>query len=255
MGIGDLLRWNPRVRRRALLARATLSPAGVVSGGAIAVAGLAAGIALPWVIGAGVAAWVTSVVLHLRDPKLVSSLLAPEFDRDLSVLDSEHLRYMTRALRARDRFDTEVRDLPDGGDFGGMRVRVTEALRRLYDSVVWSQRAAAFLRSVDEERLRMQLGSLPAGSPVAEELAEQLEEIDSIGSRRSEMLTRISATITGIETLGVKMASFALGSTAPGTLGSHGAEVRRLREELDTYVDALAEVEESLPRELPPQTA
>jgi hypothetical protein len=109
MGLRDLLRWDPRVRRGALLTKATLSPAGVVTGGAIAVAGIAAGIALPWVIGAGLAAWLTSVVLHLRDPKLVSSLLAPQFDRDLSVLDPEHLRYMTSALRARDRFEAAVR--------------------------------------------------------------------------------------------------------------------------------------------------
>ncbi len=250
-----MLRWNPRMRRGALLAKATLSPAGIVSGGALAALGLVAGIALPWVVGAGVTAWLTSVVLHLRDPKLVSSLLAPQFDRDLGVLDAEHLRYMTAALRARDRFESAVGDLPDRDDFGGMRTRVTEALRRLYDSVVWSQRAAVFLRSVDEERLRMRLGSLPAGSPVAEELAEQLEEVESIGGRRDETLARISATITGIETLGVKMASFALGSTAPGGLASHSEEVRRLREDLDSYVDALAEVERSLHRELPPEPA
>ena len=61
--------------------------------------------------------------------------------------------------------------------------------------------------------------------------------------------------ITGIETLGVKMASFALGSTAPGGLASHSEELRRLREDLDSYVDALAEVERSLHRELPPEPA
>jgi hypothetical protein len=255
MGLADRLRWNPRARRSALLAKATLSPAGVVSGGVIAAAGLAAGIALPWVIGAGVAAWLTSVVLHLRDPELVSSLLAPQFDRDLSVLDTEHLRYMTQALRARDRFESAITDLPDSSDFAGMRTRVTEAIRRLYDSVRWAQRAAEFLRSVDDERLRMRLGSLPASSPVAEEIAEQLEEVESIETRRTETLARIAATTTGIETLGVKMASFALGSTAPGTVISHSAEVRRMREELDTYVDALAEVERSLPHELPPQPA
>jgi hypothetical protein len=49
------------------------------------------------------------------------------------------------------------------------------------------------------------------------------------------------------------MASFALGSTAPGGLASHSDEVRQLREDLDTYVDALAEVEEALHRELPPE--
>lgn len=253
MGRGDLLRWNPGVRRGKLLARATLSPAGVVGGGVIAAAGIAAGIALPWVIGAGVAAWLTSVVLHLRDPRLVSALLAPQFDRDLSVLDGEHRPLMTQALRARDRFEAAVADLPDSSDFAGMRTRVTEATRRLYDSVRWAQRAAVFLRSVDEERLHMRLGSLPPDSPVAVEIAEQLEEVDAVEARRDETLARISATITGIETLGVKMASFALGSTAPGGVVSQASEVRRMREELDTYVDALAEVEESLPRELPPQ--
>jgi hypothetical protein len=253
MGLRDLFRWDPRVRRGTLLAKASLSPSGVVTGGALAAAGIAAGIALPWVIGAGIAAWLTSVVLHLRDPKLVSSLLAPQFDRDLSVLDAEHLRYMAAALRARDRFEAAVRDLPDKDDFGGMRARVTEALRRLYDSVVWSQRAAAFLRSVDEQQLRNRLASLPSGSPVAEELSEQLEEVESIGGRRNETLVRISATITGIETLGVKMASYDLGSTAPGGLAYHSDEVRQLREDLDTYVDALAEVERSLHQELPPE--
>jgi hypothetical protein len=255
MGIADLFRWDRRVRRAALLSRATLSPAGVVTGGAIAAGGLLLGIGLPWVIGAGVAAWLTSVVLHLRDPKLVSSLLAPQFDRDLSALDTEHLRHMTAALRARDRFEAAIADLPDQSGFGGMRTRVTEALRRLYDSVVWSQKAADFLRSVDQDRLRVRLKSAPAGSPLAEELDEQLAEIASIRDRREQTLARIATTITGIETLGVKMASFALGTSAPGQVASHSSEIRSLRKELDSYVDALAEVESALHQELPPQPA
>jgi hypothetical protein len=238
-----------------MLARATLSPAGIVSGGIMAGIGLAIGVGLPWVLGAAAAAWLTSIVLHLRDPGLVSRLLAPEFDRDLSALDEEHLRYMTNALAARDRFEAAAADLPDRDDFGGMRARVTEALRRLYDSVVWAQRAARFLESVNEDALRDRLVVLPRSSPIAEELREQLEEVDSIGDRRRETLARISATITGIETMAVKMASFALGSSAPGWDRTSAAEVRRMREELDSYVDALAEVEEQLPRELPPQPA
>ena len=66
-----------------ILAKATVSPAGLVTGAALAALGLLTGVVtLPWAIGAGVAAWITSVILHLRDPKLVGSLLAPQFDRD-----------------------------------------------------------------------------------------------------------------------------------------------------------------------------
>jgi hypothetical protein len=253
MPLADRFRWNPRVRKGALLARATLSPWGLAAGGALAGIGLALDVGLPFVIAAAVAAWATSVVLHLRDPGLVSSLLAPEFDRDLSVLDEEHLGYMTSALAARDRFEAATADLPGKEQFGGMRTRVTEALRRMYDSVVWTQRADRFLGSVDTQGLERRLRAAGSTSAVAEELREQLAEIEHIRGRREETVSQISATIAGIETLAVKMGGLALDAAAPGRFGISAAEVRRLRQELDTYVDALAEVERSLPATLPEQ--
>ena len=250
MPLSDRFRWNPRVRKGALLARATLSPWGLVAGGGLAGLGLALGVGLPFVVGAGVVAWATSVVLHLRDPQLVSSLLAPEFDRDLGVLDEEHRGYMTAALAARDRFEAAVADLPGRDQFGGMRARVTEALRRMYDSVVWTQRADRFLGTVDAAALERRLRAAH-GTAVAEELQEQLEEIEHIRARREETVSQLSATTAGIETLAVKMGGLALDTAAPGRFGVSTAEVRRLREELDTYVDALAEVEKSLPATIP----
>lgn len=246
MPLTDRFRWDPRVRRGALIARATLSPWGLVAGGALAAAGVALGIGIPFVVAAGVGAWVTSVVLHLRDPDLVSSLLEPQFDRDLSVLDTEHLGYMTAALAARDRFEAAVSDLPGREQFGGMRVRVTEALRRMYDSVVWTQRADRFLAAVDAGSLERRLQAA-RGSAVADELREQLDEIEHIRGRREETVSQLAATVAGIETLAVKMGGLALDTAAPGRFGVSGAEVRRLRQELDAYVDALAEVEATLP--------
>jgi hypothetical protein len=250
MPLSDRFRWNPRVRKGALLARATLSPWGVAAGGTLAGIGLATGIGLPFIISAGVVAWLTSVVLHLRDPELVRSLMAPEFDRDLGVLDEEHRAYMTAALAARDRFEAAVADLPGKDQFGGMRARVTEALRRMYDSVVWTQRADRFLATVDGATLERRLRAA-GGSVVAEELREQLEEMEHIRRRREETISQLTATTAGIETLAVKMGGLALDTAAPGRFGVSTIEVRRLREELDTYVDALAEVEKSLPAVIP----
>jgi hypothetical protein len=227
----------------------------LATGGVLAGLGVLLGIGIPWVIGAGIAAWATSALLHLRDPKLVSALLEPQFDRDLSILDAEHLRYMKAGLRARDRFETAAHDLPGDDDFAGMRTRITEALRRMYDSVVWSQRASRFLKGVDQNDLRRRLQNAGDGSRLAEELSEQLDEIDNIRRRREETVSRIRTTTTGIETLAVKMGSFALGSAAPGQIGAPDTEVRRLREELDTYVDALAEVERLLPEAMPDELA
>ena len=250
MPLSDRFRWNPRVRKGALLARATLSPWGLVAGGGLAGIGLATGIGLPFVIAAGAVAWFTSVVLHLRDPVLVRSLMAPEFDRDLGVLDEEHRAYMTSGLAARDRFEAAVADLPGKDQFGGMRARVTEALRRMYDSVVWTQRADRFLATVNPEALERRLHAA-RGSAVASELQEQLTEIEHIRARREDTISQITATTAGIETLAVKMGGLALDSSAPGRFGVSTAEVRRLRQELDTYVDALAEVERTLPPTIP----
>ncbi|MBM3695551.1 MAG: hypothetical protein FJW79_06425 [Actinobacteria bacterium] len=249
----DRFRWNPRVRKGVLFARATLSPWGLAAGGALAGIGLALGIGLPFVIAAALAAWLTSAVLHLRDPALLSSLLAPEFDRDLAVLDEEHLAYMTAGLAARDRFEAAVDDLPGKEQFGGMRARVTEALRRMYDSAVWTQRADRFLATVDADALARRLRAAAKGSALAEELREQLEETEQIRARREETVSQLSATVAGIETLAVKMGGLALEATAPGRYGVSTTEVRRLRHELDTYVDALAEVERTLPATLPEQ--
>jgi len=250
MKVPDRFRWNPRVRKGALFARATLSPWGLAAGGGLAGIGLALGVGLPFVIAAGVVAWATSAVLHLRDPALVSSLLAPEFDRDLGVLDDEHRAFLTAGLAARDRFEAAVADLPGRDQFGGMRARVTEALRRMYDSVVWTQRADRFLATVSPDGLERRLRAA-RGSAVADELQAQLAEIEHIRARREETIAQLSATVAGIETLAVKMGGLALDSTAPGRYGVSTAEVRRLRQELDTYVDALAEVERTLPATIP----
>ena len=250
MKLLDRFRWDRRVRKGALIARATLSPWGLAAGGALAGLGLALGIGLPFIITAGVVAWAASAVLHLGDKQLVASLLAPEFDRDLGVLDDEHRAYMTSALAARDRFEAAVADLPGKDQFGGMRARVTEALRRMYDSVVWTQRADRFLSTVDSGALERRMRSA-GGSAVADELREQLSEIYHIRGRREDTVSQLSATVAGIETLAVKMGGLALDSSAPGRYGVSSAEVRRLRQELDTYVDALAEVEKSLPATIP----
>ncbi|MDF1595700.1 MAG: hypothetical protein P1T08_06345 [Acidimicrobiia bacterium] len=250
-----ILRWDPRVRRGRRLLKATTSPTGLITGCAVSVAGLALGIGAPWLVGAGVAAWLTSVVLHLRDPKLLGAMLAPEFDRDLSALDDQHLPAMVAALSARDRFEAAVADMPDRQDFAGMKARVTEVLHRLYDSVVWTQRADGFLTSVDEPSLARRLHDLPPSSPLAAELAEQAAEIEGVRQRRKETAARITAGITGIETLALKMGSLALGAADSPIETMPAAEVRALREELDAYADGLEEIEQDLRRALPPTPA
>lgn len=245
------LRFDPRVRRGKLLARATLSPAGLVTGAGLAGVGLALGIGLPWVVGAGLAAWATSIILHLRDPKLVSALLAPQFDRDLGKLDSEHRPYMVSGLVARERFEEAVAGLPDRGDFEGMKVRVNDALGRLYDSLRWAQRAAAFLRTADPARIRARIVAAGPGTRLAQELEAQLHEVEDVERRREETLQRAAATVTGIETLAVKVGTLALETTAPGELG-HADDIRQLRSELDGYLAGLEEIQDAL-KSLPPQ--
>lgn len=243
-----MLRRDPSVRRGAILARATLSPVGVGAAGVLAAIGLGAGIGIPWVVGAAVAAWGTSVVLHLRDPRTVSALLAPQFDRDLGELRGEYRTIMLAGLAAHDRFEREVFGLPEASDFAGMGVRITSALERLYDSLRWAQRAGDFLDSVDESRLRQRLSLAEPGSAVAGELAAQIGEVSEIGRRREEAMSRSTATVTGIETLVVKVGSLALGVSAPG----EPVGVAELRAELDRYLAGLDEIQESL-RMLPPQ--
>lgn len=250
-----VFRWDPRVRRGRRLLKATTSPAGLVTGGAIAAIGLAVGIGTPWLIAAGVAAWLTSVVLHMRDPRLLGSLLAPEFDRDLSALDEQHLPAMVAALTARDRFEAAAADTPDDEAFGGMRARVTDVVHRLYDSVVWTQRADAFLASVDQETLNRRLNELPSSSPLRAELAEQAAEIEAVRLRRKEAAARITAGITGIETLAVKMGSLALGAADSSGEALPASDIRALRRELDAYAGGLEEIEQDLRRALPPTPA
>lgn len=245
-----MLGHDPAVRRGAILVRATLSPVGLGAAAVLGVIGAAIGIGIPWVVGAGLAAWATSVVLHLRDPRLISSLLAPQVDRDIGALRGEHRRLMLAGLAARDRFEREVAALPDASDFAGMGVRITDALERLYDSLRWSQRADDFLRSVEEGRLRQRLSDIDPDSPVAAELRAQMTEVTEITRRREEAMARSAATVTGIETLTVKVGSLALGVSAPGELGATG--VGELRAELDRYLAGLEEIQDSL-RALPPQ--
>lgn len=243
--LGTVFRYDKRVRRGKLLAKATLSPAGLLTGGAMVTIG-ALTVGWPFAVAAGVAAWLTSVILHLRDPKLVSSLLAPDFDRDLSALDAQHLPLMEAALSARDQFEEVVQS--GGQDLGGMQVRITEVLHRLYDSVSWVQRAARFLQSVDQRGLVDRYQATDPASEMGKELGAQVEEIRKVASRREETLNKVHATITGIETLAVKAASLALQSDA---LEQPGGELAELRRQLDAFESGLAEVEEHLRSAIP----
>jgi hypothetical protein len=185
-------------------------------------------------------------LLHLRDPKLAAAMVAPEFDRELGALDHEHLSLMVGALEARDRLEQAMESW-EGSENEGLMARVTETLRRMYDSVMWVQRADRFLGTVDERRLAARLETLPAG-PVREEMEAQIGEVSGIRRRRDEVVSRIIATTTGIDTLAVKAHSIALRSTGPDETID---EVRRLREELNAYTAGLEEVEEHLRQALP----
>jgi limonene-1,2-epoxide hydrolase len=138
---------------------------------------------------------------------------------------------------------------PGGSEYGGMHARVTETLRRMYDSVVWVQRASRFLGAVSEKDLEARIRAVGT-TRVKEELQAQLEEVGRVRQRRDDTMARITATATGIDTLAVKVQSIALDAASP----DQGVdEVRALREELDAYDAGLAELEQHL-REILPES-
>ena len=244
--LGSVFRYNPVTRKSQRLLRAMFRPAGVAATVGLVGAGVVLGIPAAFIAGAGAVGFVTSALLHLRDPKLAAKMVAPEFDRDLSALGTEHLPLMVHALEARDRLEQAMESW-QGGENEGLMARVTETLRRMYDSVVWVQRADRFLGTVDERRLDGRLQNLAAG-PVREEIEAQIAEVSGIRRRRDEVVSRILATTTGIDTLAVKAHSIALTSTGPDQTID---EVRRLREELNAYTAGLEEVQQHLRLALP----
>jgi hypothetical protein len=244
--IGSDFRYNPVTRKGRKLARAMFTPAGVMATIGLVVAGIALPIPAAFVAGAGVVGFVTSAVLHLRDPKLAASMVAPEFDRQLGALDPQHLPLMINALEARDRLE-QAMETWQGGENEGLMARVTETLRKMYDSVVWLQRADGFLATVDERRLMDRLAQLPGGQ-VRDEMEAQVQEVAGIRKRRDEVVSRVLATTTGIDTLAVKAHSIALTSSGPDQTVD---EVRQLREELNDYSRGLEEIEVHLKQALP----
>ena len=148
----SVFRYRPSVRKGSRLVKASLSPGGLLATAGLVGAGLLLGLPAAFVAAAGVAGFLTSAILHLRDPKLAAAMLAPEFDRDLSALDQDHLPLMLGALEARDRLDGAI-SVWEGAEMEGVKTRVTQTCRRMYDSVLWLQRADQFLGSVDEDAL------------------------------------------------------------------------------------------------------
>lgn len=248
------VRFDPRVRRASTFARATLSPTGIVVGAGIAGVGLALGIGLPWVIGAGLVAWGTSAWTKFKDPAFVGALVGPEFSRNLSALEPEYRKVMVSGLEAKEHFEEAVAGLPEqeADDFGGMRYRIISSLEKMYDSLLWAQRAGSFLRRARPERLRDRMDGLASDSIIVRDLRAQLEEITEISQRRDETLARSTATITGIETLAVKVGSMALDLASPGESQETTDDIRAMQAELDSYLTGLDEIQAAL-QTLPPQ--
>jgi hypothetical protein len=244
--MGSVFKYNPVTRKGSKLLRAMFTPSGVLAAAGLVGGGLALGVSVPFIAGAAAVGFVVSAVLHLRDPKLQAAMVAPEFDRDLSRLDTTHRPLMVAGLEARDRLETAMNEW-QGGENEGLMARVTETLRKIYDSVLWVQRADRFLSSVDQRRLIERLGNLPAG-PVREEMEAQAQEVATIQNRREEVVARIVATTTGIDTLAVKAHSLALSTTDPDQTID---EVRQLRAELNAYAAGLEEIEEHLQQVVP----
>jgi hypothetical protein len=222
------------------------TPSGVLAAVGLVGGGLALGVSAPFVAGAAAVGFVVSAVLHLRDPKLAAAMVAPEFDRDLSRLDSAHRPLMINGLEARDRLESAINEW-QGGENEGLMARVTETLRKIYESVLWVQRADHFLSSVDQRQLLDRLRTLPAG-PVREEMQAQAQEVANIQNRREEVVSRIVATTTGIDTLAVKAHSLSLSTSDPDQTID---EVRQLRNELNAYAQGLEEIDEHLQQVVP----
>jgi hypothetical protein len=242
----SVFRYSPATRRSRRLLRAMFTPSGILATIGLVGGGLLLGIPAGFIAGAGAIGFVTSALLHLRDPKLMAAMMAPHFDRDLTALDAEHLPMMVGALQARDRLEQAMESWT-GGENEGLLARVTETVRRMYDMVIWVQRADRFLRSVDEKHLENRLATTAAG-PLRDELEAQAKEVVGIRTRREEIASRVIATTSGIETLAVKAHSVALQSSGPGEPID---EIRQLREELTAYTDGLAEIEHHLRTVLP----
>ena len=153
---------------------------------------------------------------------------------------------MVAGLEARDRLE-QAMDSWAGGENEGLMARVTETLRKLYDTVLWVQRADRFLVTVDERRLVDRMQNLPEG-PLREEIEAQISEVADIRSRREEVISRIVATTTGIDTLAVKAHSIELTSSGPDQTID---EVAALRAELNAYARGLEEIEQHLDEALP----
>lgn len=244
--LGSVFRYNPVTRKGRRLLRAMFTPAGVVATAGLIGGGVALGLSFPFIAGAAAVGFVTSALLHLRDPKLAAAMVAPEFDRDLSRLDVEHLPLMVAGLEARDRLETAMESWA-GGENEGMMARVTETLRKLYDSVLWVQKADRFLGTVDERRLYARMRDLPQGA-LRQEMEAQIGEVSGIRQRREEVVSRIVATTTGIDTLAVKAHSIALTHSGPEQTTD---EVAALRAELNAYARGLEEIEQHLSEALP----
>lgn len=244
--MGSVFKYNPLARKGSKLIRAMITPSGVLATTGLVAGGLALGISVPFVAGAAAVGFVVSALLHLRDPKLQAAMVAPEFDRDLSRLDTDYRPLMLQGLEARDRLESAINDW-QGGENEGLMARVTETLRKIYDSVLWLQRADHFLASVDQRQLLERLRSLPEG-PVREEMAAQAQEVRNIQERRDEVFSRIIATTTGIDTLAVKAHSLALTTSDPDQTID---EVRQLRAELNAYAEGLEEIDEHLQQVVP----
>ena len=89
-------------------------PAGVVATVGLVGAGVVLGIPAAFIAGAGAVGFVTSALLHLRDPKLAAKMVAPEFDRDLSV---------TRSRTSQDHGDRSRSERPAGAGHGELARR------------------------------------------------------------------------------------------------------------------------------------
>lgn len=224
------------------VARALLSPVGILLAGVVAAVAIVAGLSLPLAIALGVAAWAVRVLWAVPRPRRGERI-------DPFTLQEPWRRFVQEALQARNRFDeavTRTRSGPLRDNLASVATRVEAAVEECWQIAKRGQTLDRARRRIDVADIDRQLAEVTGGEaadPVADRVAESLRAQRATAERLDRV---IEAAHTDLRMLDARLDEAVVRTIELSAQASTDASVAGLGADVDDLVTEMEALRQAM---------